>query len=180
MEQKGDFIRFVDGENKSKTYVSVPDGCEAVFVDENTVKFIPALDERTAAEHRYYKVAKSLFSDEKHFELLKGHFRIAEIYDLHMVTIRQAQKLVALNKLMNVAYYLNGKWRWEFKNGKNSDKFVGYFPILTKDGKGVDVGVSYNFYGGDSCVYFKTEEDAYKAIEILGEENIKRALSTDW
>lgn len=82
---------------------------------------------------------------------------------------KQAKKLLAINQLMNVAKYLNGNW----KPGQNNFK---YTIVITRDNK-VSIGATHL---NNEIVYFKTEELAKEAIEILSEETIKLALSTDW
>ena len=85
---------------------------------------------------------------------------------------KQSKKLVAINTLLNVAKYLNGNWVPDWNDGteKYSIKidYCGYIvpePTLNSN---------------NSFVYFKTRELVKQAIEILGEEIIKVALSTDW
>lgn len=84
---------------------------------------------------------------------------------------KQAEKLLAINKLMNVAKYLNGDWKpdWENVNCK--------YAITCSDGFIVIQDFSLP---NISPVYFKSAAIAEKAIDILGEDTIKLALSTDW
>lgn len=85
---------------------------------------------------------------------------------------KQAEKLLAINKLMNVAKYLNGDWKPDW------DECKEYIWSICLDGDYIDV--VYSFKCNSELVYFKTKELARQAIEILGEETIKLALSTDW
>ena len=87
---------------------------------------------------------------------------------------KQAKKLLAINQLMNVAKYLNGNWKpnWE------DDYEKKYAMILDKNNKRIWIRCFYSINRG--IAYFKTEELAQQAVEILGEETIKLALSTDW
>lgn len=86
---------------------------------------------------------------------------------------KQTEKLIAINKLMNVAKYLNGEWCPNWNDG-NECKWTLYI------GKQNKIGVDFLCDDVISFVYFKSEEAAQQAIEILGEETIKLALSTDW
>lgn len=81
----------------------------------------------------------------------------------------QCEKLLALNKLINVAKYLNGDWEPDFKQC-NEAKF--YFTVEVNNLIIVPYGIT-NF--GTPC--FKSRKLAEQAIEILGEETIKLALS---
>lgn len=83
----------------------------------------------------------------------------------------QAQKLLAINKLMNTAKYLNENWIPDWS--RKGPKF--YFRIEIGE---IIIGTAYSTLS--SAVYFKTAELAERAKKILGEEVIKLALSTDW
>lgn len=85
------------------------------------------------------------------------------------VTKTQAEKLLAINKLMNVAAYLNGK-DWDFYDNTNA-KYAFYIDTDKK------LGRTTSYLAKFGSVYFRTRELAEKAIEILGEETIKLALS---
>ena len=84
---------------------------------------------------------------------------------------KQAEKLLAINKLMNVAKYLNGDWQPDWNNGE-----VKFFINLRNDVFKVSTVVAMQC----EDIYFKSEELAKKAIEILGEETIKLALCIDY
>ena len=82
---------------------------------------------------------------------------------------QQLQQIRALNKLMNVAKYLNGDWEPDFTN--NTPKcYICY------DFEKLKLCASYVISFRDSCTYFKSKELALQAIEILGEEEVKKAL----
>lgn len=71
---------------------------------------------------------------------------------------------------MNVAKYLNGDWKPNWNNSSETkwDLFFNYCSktLMTSNWKS-------SHYGG---VYFKSEELVLQAIEILGEEEVKKAL----
>lgn len=86
-------------------------------------------------------------------------------------SIAQVKRLVAFNKLMNIAKYLNGDWKPDFDGDKrnwnickNGDTFTSlYTKTLNKVG-----------------VCFKNEDLTYEAIEIMGEYSLNDLFSTDW
>lgn len=94
-------------------------------------------------------------------------------------TKEQLESILALNKLCNVAKYLNGDWLPERSRGS----YIKWF-----------IGINYESLGGPestltigkhntvqySIVYFKTKELAQQAITILGEEEIRKALTLNW
>jgi hypothetical protein len=92
---------------------------------------------------------------------------------LTVTSTKQAHKLEAINMLMNTAKYLNGDWKndggFEIKDDWRYTYNIG------REGLFIDNNLNIK-----SFVYFKTKELAQQALEILGEETIKLALSTDW
>lgn len=89
-------------------------------------------------------------------------------------SIKQAEKLLAINQLMNVAKYLNGNWKPSWEN----DNEQKYLIVLDQDNN--KILIDWNTFVSKGIVHFKTKELAQRAIEILGEETVKLALSTDW
>lgn len=81
---------------------------------------------------------------------------------------QQLQQIRALNKLMNVAKYLNGDWEPNW-----NDEFENKFCIHYALGK---LYLSSKQRANYGCVYFKSEKLALQAIEILGEDEVKKAL----
>lgn len=147
-----------------------PEGMEA-YQEGNEIKFRPIKKGLT-----YEDIARELF-DGKDVWRVEGYnivkYNKPSTWDctINCTSKKQAQKLRAINKLMNVAKYLNGGW----KPNWNSCERKYRFRIL-------DTGrldITYNDSFVESFVYFKSEELARQAIEILGEETIKLALSTD-
>lgn len=129
----------------------------------------------------YEKIAKELFETKETFwptsygEVSYNSCGVQEAYrDLTNCTSeKQAHKLLAINKLMNVAKYLNAGWKPDWNTTEPK-----YY---------IEIGVEYDTIETDSCTsynsricYFNSRELAEQAIEILGEDTIRLALSTDW
>ncbi len=85
---------------------------------------------------------------------------------------KQLEKLLAINKLMNVAKYLNDGWQ-PFWKDKSENK---YYITICED----EIAIEYAFNTTCINVYFKSREVAEQAVEILGEETIRLALCTDY
>lgn len=85
---------------------------------------------------------------------------------------KQIEKIIAIAKLMNVAKYLNGDWKPDWDN----EYELKY--LINKIRAGIYV--SRNNCNNFAIIYFKSKELAQQAIDILGEETIRLALSTDW
>lgn len=76
-------------------------------------------------------------------------------------------KIHTIKKLIITAKYLNGAWTPDWND--NSKK---YYISIKKDSFSIDYAYDYN---SEPC-HFKSEELAWRAIDILGEEVIKTAL----
>lgn len=123
----------------------------------------------------YENVAEALFRDEKgYFTNERGEIHSAEfsrsgqLYDPNNApTKRQLEKVLAYNKLLNVAYYFNSKHA-----PSNS---VLYF--ITLDNLTDELLVEGHAVAFLSCeVFFNVKDDAKNAIEILGEDVVRTAL----
>lgn len=83
---------------------------------------------------------------------------------------KQLQRLLALNKLMNVAEYLNGNWKPDWKNVNCAKWFISWSYVQNN----FEIDSQYLYQSVN--IYFKTPDLALQAIEILGEEEVKLAL----
>lgn len=79
-------------------------------------------------------------------------------------------RLLALNKLLNVAEYLNDGWKPNWEN-RSQQKYVIVYDRSCKE-------LAFMTVSNLTCgqVVFKDNESARKAIEILGEDEVKKAL----
>ena len=91
--------------------------------------------------------------------------------DNNCTSEKQAEKLLAINKLMNVAKYLNGDWQFDWTSINENKYFV------TINCSEIYIEETLINHG---AIYFKSRKLAEKAIDILGEETIKLALCTDY
>lgn len=127
----------------------------------------------------YEDVAKELFCDQWGYYLMGdgcigNSFTRYSFPNFNNCTSKeQAEKLLAINNLMNVAKYLNGYW----KPNWDANKKIKFYIYINEYN---EVTISSTFHYNVSVVYFKSKEDAQQAIDILGEETIRLALSTDW
>jgi len=123
----------------------------------------------------YEDVAKELFLNKKGFFISSNgtipSAHALEINDANNSTTKeQLESILALNKLANVAKYLNGDWLpdWTLSEWK-------YYICYSETNNLFSIG--YLMEECFSDVYFKSEELAEQAIEILGEEEIRKALT---
>lgn len=145
--------------------IEVPKGYE-IDKENSTferIKFKPIKKAMT-----YNDVARELFKGENRY--ITTFSCLKSWKDVTCTSSKQVEKLIAINKLMNVAKYLNlGN---EPKGGVRYYFYLRYGVLNSTftDKDVVDFGV----------VYFNNKEDLEKAEQILGEQTIKTALSTDW
>lgn len=90
---------------------------------------------------------------------------------INCTTRAQAKRMIAFNKLQNIAKYLNNGWKPNFDDGsykwgivKDGNKYYSRYNILTNDGSS----------------YFKNADLANEAIRLMGEESLNDLFSTDW
>lgn len=83
----------------------------------------------------------------------------------------QCKRMVAFNKLQNIAKYLNNGWKPDFPGSNNY--------AICKNYAG-----GYSLIGNRKCqagaIYFRTENLANEAIRLMGEESLNDLFSTDW
>ena len=84
----------------------------------------------------------------------------------------QVKRMIAFNKLQNIAKYLNDGWKPNFEYG-NKNWYINR--------EGVD---NYKIFWSDifnsGSVYFKTEELAWEAFRLMGRESLDDLFSTGW
>ena len=154
--------------------IEVPDNCE-LKQNGNTYTIVEKEKKLT-----YDDIAKEFFNNKEGYYIntsgtisFNNSFSYSDSMDANNCTSeKQAKKLLAINKLMNLAKYLNGDWQpdWDYRHEK---KYYIYI-----DNELIEI----NFVDTKQCcdIYFKSKEPAEKAIEILGEETIRLALCTDY
>lgn len=157
-------------ENK-EIQIIPPEGYE---VDKEKSTFEKIVFKKVEEKLTYKKVADKLFQYKNHYFIDNGGSIIEASIDWQCPnvapTINQLERLLAINKLMSVAYYLNDGWKPDWNN-RSQEKFFIFYIKKNKTFK-VEANTVVNY----GVVYFKSKELAEKAIEILGEETVKLAL----
>jgi hypothetical protein len=161
--------------NSKELKIEAPEGYEIDWENSSktTIRFKPSKKKVT-----YKDICRELFLDRPSWRLTDTGVPIcatctssAYIHHSSISTSRrQLEQLLALNKLMNVANYLNGDWE---PNWNTYDE-TKWFIFFDHDKKNIQVRSWYIINPG--CVYFKSIKLALQAIEILGEEKVKKAL----
>lgn len=154
--------------------IEAPEGYEVDWDNSSktTIRFKPIKKKIT-----YQDVKAELFKDTKKYYIESA----GNIYssttirfsgeNIILATSRnQIEQLLALNKLMNVAKYLNSDWEPDWHNSRET-KWCLFFDNCKHK---ITTSTWQTLHHG--CVHFKSEELALQAIEILGEEEVKKAL----
>ena len=155
--------------------IESPEGLEW-YLDGDIIKFRKSENNIT-----YEDISKKLFCNNKMYYIHDNgepyvcSFGVNEHVASNpnnCLTLKQAKKLLAINKLMNVSIYLNDKE----KPIRDDTRFSLYL------NNNNDVCIDTIIWNGIKTltIPFNTRELAKKAINILGEETIKLALSRDW
>lgn len=124
----------------------------------------------------YKDICRELFLDKHSWRLtdlgICKYSKCTPSANIHHSTIstsrQQLEQLLALNKLMNTAKYLNGDWKPDW-----DDEYENKFYIYCLFGK---LSICQKQRANHGCVAFESDELAKQAIEILGEEEVKKAL----
>lgn len=90
---------------------------------------------------------------------------------INCTTRAQAKRMIAFNKLQNIAKYLNKGWKPKFNYNKEN------WAIVKEE---EDFVPRYNQLTNDGSVYFKNEDLVNEAIHLMGEESLNDLFSTDW
>lgn len=84
----------------------------------------------------------------------------------------QAKRIVAFNKLQNIAKYLNEGWKPDFTDGTQN-----WFIAEEHFG---EYKAKFTYSGNYGVVFFKSGCLANEAIRLMGEDSLNDLFSTDW
>lgn len=162
----------------------VPDNLQFFFDEEGKLMVRkkqdgePAPNEDTQEKPiTYDDILKELFLDKLTSWIGQSKIYTAMVgranYDdqNNCTTEAQAKRLLAYNKLQNIAKYLNGDWKPDFDGHqenwnicKEGDDYLALWTGTTEH----------------PSVYFKSEEAVYEAIRLMGKDSLNDLFSTDW
>lgn len=87
-------------------------------------------------------------------------------------SIAQAKRMIAFNKLQNIAKYLNKGWKPDFTNDTQkwfiAEQYFGEYQA------------KFTYFGNYGIIYFKSEDLVLEAIRLMGEDSLNDLFSTDW
>lgn len=83
-------------------------------------------------------------------------------------TSTHKQKCITFKRLLEVADYLNGDWKPDW-NDRNQYKY-----FITYNGREEKFYIRSRWDVNEGIIYFSSRENAEKAIEIIGKEELKQ------
>lgn len=156
---------------KKELKIEIPEGYE---IDKEQSSFEKIIFKKVEEKLTYEKIANKLFKFETHYYIdSNGVIRknsAGWLCPNTAPTEHQLKRLLALNKLMNVAYYLNDGWEPDWNNTKEYKHYLLY------DHRNSKIITDSWYQLNQGLPMFKSKELAEQALKILGEETVKLAL----
>lgn len=150
--------------NAKELKIEAPEGYEVDWENSsmNTIRFKP-IKKKITYEDVILNIRATNIGVSVQFGLTKAGEDYFVTYE------EQLAQLLALNKLINVANYLNGNWKINWRSKQEKYYIVyDYWNYVLK--------VTSANCCQSSLVYFESPSLAKQAIDILGEEEVKKAL----
>lgn len=162
----------------------IPENLEFFFDEEGKLMVRkkqdgePALNEETQEKPiTYYDILRELYMGKTAYwiydKCIESGKQSSYNFDnaVNCTSVAQAKRMVAFNKLQNIAKYLNGDWKPDFGGdhenwniGKEGDTFLAM----------------YTKHVNKASVYFKSKDLTLSAIRLMGEDSLNDLFSTDW
>lgn len=162
----------------------IPDGLSFFFDEEGKLMVHKKIegDAETPDDKKDNPITYDDILRELYFN--KTAYWVSSINIEHTTTVRgsyndinncaseaQCKRMVAFNKLQNIAKYLNKGWKPDFPGSNNY--------TICKNYAG-----GYSLLGNRKCqagaIYFRTKDLANEAIRLMGDESLNDLFSTDW
>lgn len=154
----------------------IPDGLTFFFNEEGKLMVQKAPGDKNGEPITYDDICKKLFFNKtaywvrgKNIEegVIRGSYNDSD----NCTSVAQVKRVVAFNKLQNIAKYLNKGWKPDFCNTEKKWAIIksveGFSP-------------KYIMMTNDANVYFKSKDLANEAIRLMGEESLNDLFSTNW
>ena len=155
----------------------VPDGLTFFFNEEGKLMVQKAPGDKNGEPITYDDICKELYIGNTAYWVGNTNISSATTGESSYNDINncaskaQCKRMVAFNKLQNIAKYLNKGWEPDFSI---CDKKWG----IIKDKKSFTP--KYFMMVNDANIYFRSKDLANEAIRIMGEESLNDLFSTDW
>lgn len=155
----------------------IPDGLTFFFNEEGKLMVQKAPGDKNREPITYDEVLKELYYKKTAYWVNNTRISYAITNENGYNDINncaseaQCKRMVAFNKLQNIAKYLNKGWKPDFRSPEKKWSIV-------KDGE--SYSPVYVLAINDANVYFKSKDLANEAIRLMGDESLNDLFSTDW
>lgn len=165
----------------------IPDNLQ-VFISEDGKPMIckkikgdekKALDDKEGKPITYDDICKDLFYNKDAYYLDEDNnvsswvMTSSNYNDFDNCTsIAQAKRMIAFNKLQNIAKYLNKGWQPNFTNATQN-----WYIAQKRNG---EHEAMFRYSDNDGIVYFKSKCLANEAVRLMGKDSLNDLFSTDW
>ena len=137
----------------------------------------PALNEETQEKPiTYDDVLKELYLGKTAYwiydKCIESGKQLSYNFDdaVNCTSVAQAKRMVAFNKLQNIAKYLNKGWQPNFRENSKKWSICKY----------ICYGTQCTIETNEGNVYFKSADLADEAIRLMGEYSLNDLFTTDW
>lgn len=163
----------------------IPDNLQFFFAEDGKLMVRQKIEGEAEAPSKeeekpitYDNICKKLFFKNKIYWAYKdgidsGMASPSNYKDVDNCTsIAQAKRMIAFNKLQNIAKYLNKGWKPNFK-----DAIQNWFIAEEYFG---EYKAKFSYSGNYGIVFFKSKCLANEAIRLMGKDSLNDLFSTDW
>lgn len=162
----------------------IPDNLQ-VFIGEDGKPMIrkkiegdekPTNDAEEGKPITYYDILKELYMGKTAYWIydtcIEYGKQLSYNFDdaVNCTSVAQAKRMVAFNKLQNIAKYLNKGWQPNFRDNSKKWSICKY----------ICYGTQCTIETNEGNVYFKSADLADEAIRLMGEDSLNDLFSTDW
>lgn len=154
----------------------IPDGLTFFFNEEGKLMVQKAPGDKNGEPITYDDICKKLFFNKTAYwvrgkNIEEGVIRESYNDSDNCTSMAQVKRVVAFNKLQNIAKYLNKGWKPDFCSPEKKWAIIksveGFSP-------------KYIRMINDANIYFRDKDLANEAIRLMGEESLNDLFSTDW
>lgn len=142
---------------------------------------LQAFNESELKSFTYIDIYKKLFAknffDVDVYGAIKSRKTITQLDACcpnNAVSYHQLSQLLELNKLINIAKFLNKDWEPNWKDFDEYKYYIWYNPHNN------EIVIDRCVGSKDMNVYFKSYDLAEQAIKIIGKNSIKLMYSSNW
>lgn len=155
----------------------IPDGLTFFFNEEGKLMVQKAPGDKEGKPITYDEICRELFFKKTAYWVVSDRISSTTVGEdcyndiNNCASEAQCKRMVAFNKLQNIAKYLNKGWKPDFCSPEKKWVILNIGKVFSP---------KYIMMTNDANVYFKSKDLANEAIRLMGEESLNDLFSTDW